>query len=491
MQKPAIIFIIFLILLTTNLYSQIKKMRIVERPILSKSEIVGKTDVNGRYCAAIKVVSNMLGLAYESYNGVVDLESKPSVDIVYLSSNERVLEIYKTGYEPLIIVLSEHGVDLEGKQMWEIHISGDKETEKISVAFITKPDNIEISINDQDFKKTDTFEVPPGEHIVHLKKSGYKDIQDTISVTKDNFVFKYTMEERTYGRLLIYFQGAVDIDINNKSVDRFKNVMKESGGLVIDGLDFKKYKIECNKKFFNKYTTTVELTEEDNIARIRPKFIRKTTSLKLISENVPANGTLSGLNITKKFSINANDSTIFKIPYDNYKITAESKGYLPYEEEISLISANSSKVNLDFQTPSKLKAVLRSVAFPGWGQRYSQKSIRGNIYSFTTLLSIGYGIYFGYQYENELSSYNELSDKYLNATSVEMMNIYYNDWNSSRNKLENYRRQFLGSLGITALIYSLNLVDISFYSPPDRKITTDMSYNNKTNRISLIFSRNF
>ncbi|MBU0712201.1 PEGA domain-containing protein, partial [bacterium] len=100
-------------------------MQIDGTPEKSPSEIVAVRDANGRLCAGIKVISNLEGFSYDSYNGIVRVDKKPGQDMVYISSNERVLEIFCSGYEPLKIILQEVGIILNPKDVWVIKIHGE------------------------------------------------------------------------------------------------------------------------------------------------------------------------------------------------------------------------------------------------------------------------------------------------------------------------------------------------------------------------------
>jgi len=115
-----------LMFFTTSITAEIQKMQIDETPEKSTSEIVAVRDANGRFCVGIKVISNLEGFSYDSYNGIVKVDKKPGQDMVYISSNERVLEIFCSGYEPLKIILQEVGIVLSPKDVWIIKIHGEK-----------------------------------------------------------------------------------------------------------------------------------------------------------------------------------------------------------------------------------------------------------------------------------------------------------------------------------------------------------------------------
>jgi len=77
--------ILCIILFSSFLFSQeLSKMQIVGTPEKSSSELVGVRDANGRFCAAIQVISDMDGFSYDSYNGVVKVDDQPGKNMVYL-----------------------------------------------------------------------------------------------------------------------------------------------------------------------------------------------------------------------------------------------------------------------------------------------------------------------------------------------------------------------------------------------------------------------
>ena len=103
--------------LSNSLFAQLAEMQIVGKPQKLESEFVGVRDANGRICAAIQVISDQDGFRYQSYNGVVKVDDEPGKDMVYLQPDERVLEIFLSGYKPLKVILSEIGIQLREREV--------------------------------------------------------------------------------------------------------------------------------------------------------------------------------------------------------------------------------------------------------------------------------------------------------------------------------------------------------------------------------------
>jgi len=76
--------LLILSVLGSALFAQ-TQLRLEGQPQKSATELVAVQDVNGRYCAAIQVQSNLDGISYDSNNGVVRVDNRPGEDMVFLS----------------------------------------------------------------------------------------------------------------------------------------------------------------------------------------------------------------------------------------------------------------------------------------------------------------------------------------------------------------------------------------------------------------------
>jgi len=86
---------------------------------------VGIRDANGAICAALIVYTNLDNLNFDSYNGIVKINTKPGKTILYLSPQEEVVEVYKTGIlEPLKIILPSNDIYLHSGKVFGIKVLG-------------------------------------------------------------------------------------------------------------------------------------------------------------------------------------------------------------------------------------------------------------------------------------------------------------------------------------------------------------------------------
>jgi hypothetical protein len=164
------------LLITTSLAAQdLRQMRLVGQPHKLTDEMVARRDNDGNYCAAIQVISDMDGFSYDSFDGVVgNVDSRPGMDIVYLKATERVLEIYKSGYQPLRLILSEHGIRLAQREVWQVTLAGDELINALPVIIRFTPDDATLYINNTPTPKAATYSLALGQHSLRIAKDGFQ-----------------------------------------------------------------------------------------------------------------------------------------------------------------------------------------------------------------------------------------------------------------------------------------------------------------------------
>ncbi len=193
MRQSILLFLIFLVI---RAFAQnLPQLQLIGEPELADDELVGVRDVNGRDCAAVQVLTDLSGLAYDAYNGVVRVDHNPGKDMVYLSPDERVLEIMHTGHEPLKLILSEIGIYLRGRQVWRIRLTGEQKLDRIPVAIITNPPGAEVFIDGIALGSGEQFPLTVGWHQLRLVKPGYQPVIQRIQVDESHALHRFTLEK--------------------------------------------------------------------------------------------------------------------------------------------------------------------------------------------------------------------------------------------------------------------------------------------------------
>lgn len=176
----------------------LSQLHLSGQPEKSEAEFVGASvrDANGRTCAAIKVISDLDGFKYTSYNGVVKVDDLPGQDLVYLSPDEQVLEIFLTNYKPLKLLLADQGIRLQERQVWTITIAGDKpKASDLSIGILVTPPGAEVFIDGISRGRGEEHVVAPGSHQLRLVKQGFQTLEETIQVAEKSTIFRFTMQE--------------------------------------------------------------------------------------------------------------------------------------------------------------------------------------------------------------------------------------------------------------------------------------------------------
>jgi len=194
-MKKIVLFLLMISLFPLTYGQETKEMKIVGKPKkLDTGEMVARRDGNGNYCAAIQVISGMDGFSYDSYDGIVgQIDDNPGKDMVYLTSTERVLEVFKSGYKPLKIILSEYGISLKPKEVWQIEIAGDELADVLPVIFRFTPADATLIIDGKPAGTAQTQNLALGKHIIKLVKDSYQTIEKDITVDENNVFFEYKM----------------------------------------------------------------------------------------------------------------------------------------------------------------------------------------------------------------------------------------------------------------------------------------------------------
>lgn len=195
-QITRIACILILITQYLILSQNISNMRIVGSGEYLPNELISETkvDINGEKCAGLIILTDLPDLNFTSNNGIVDIDKFPGKYFLYLSPNERVVEVFSNDHAPLKIILSDYGISLKSGQVWQLKITGERKSDLISITIIKNPPDAFVYI-DGELKGTDkTIRTMPGDHEIRITKTGYKTITDTINVSSSNVYFEYNLE---------------------------------------------------------------------------------------------------------------------------------------------------------------------------------------------------------------------------------------------------------------------------------------------------------
>ncbi len=189
--------ILLLVISFCEFYAQegLNEMRIVGKPEILKSEFISNNnkDINGNVCAGLKIVTDLTGFSYRSNNGIVKIDKQPGRDVLYLSPDERVVEVYCTGFKPLKIYLYDAGISLQSRAVWKVEVTGDKKSDEISIIIRSEPADANIYLDGKEVKSGVSVQTGAGSHSLRISKSGYREVIENIEVSPGNILFERTL----------------------------------------------------------------------------------------------------------------------------------------------------------------------------------------------------------------------------------------------------------------------------------------------------------
>jgi cell wall-associated NlpC family hydrolase len=197
MYKYLLITIFYLLLYTLISSQDISKILVIGKSEHLDTELISNqtVDANGEQCAGLVISTDLTGLAYDSNDGIIKIDPKPGSDLLFLSPTERVVYIYKSGYESLKINLSEFDINLRSGQVWKLKVTGKKILDMIPIHILTTPSELDIYVDDEYKGNVESLLVNEGEHKLRIEGKGYRTKIDTILVTVENNLFKISLDK--------------------------------------------------------------------------------------------------------------------------------------------------------------------------------------------------------------------------------------------------------------------------------------------------------
>lgn len=312
----------WLLLLTLPLSApaqQLTEMRVVGTGEFVAGELVEKSivDANGRVCAGLIVMSDLSGLTFSAYNGIVKVNQQPGRHFLFLSPDERVVEIYCSGFSPLKIILNDFDIRLESGKTWQLRITGEKDL--IPITILTEPEGADITIDGISKGSSKIQHVGAGRHELRAEKKGYNPSRDTINVSSSSVLFnvKLTEIELRPVRIASVPAGA-KITVNGSDKGE-----TDKGVFLFPG----RYTLRLTKSGYLDLEQTVDVTESG----ANTFTFTLTKNSGVLSLTVSPEDAVVLINK----EVHTGRMEIDLVP-GKYKVEVQKKGFLPATENIEI-----------------------------------------------------------------------------------------------------------------------------------------------------------
>ena len=328
-------FFIVLAILLINIpviNQELPQLQLLGEPELAQDELVGVRDVNGRDCAAVQVLTDLSGLAYDAYNGVVRVDHNPGRDMVYLSPDERVLIIMHSGHEPLKLILSEIGIHLKGRQVWKIRLTGEQKLGRIPVAILSDPPGAEILIDGKSLGTGKQQTLSSGSHELRLVKDGYQPVIQRIQVDENHNLYEIKLEKEQ--------DVLVQIDSKPGGAAVFLGEIKLGETPVSQFFPAGRYRLRLVKEWYVTYEDLVDI----QLPKVAQTINLQEDFASLTVNSAPESRLTIYLNGIKQEE--QTPHTFARLQPGTYRVRAQSDEYETAEENVELKRGDKKSLQL-------------------------------------------------------------------------------------------------------------------------------------------------
>jgi len=315
MKKLQLILILIVATLAFSAQFEIVK-DVAERPGDLSVQKYPKKDVNGDWCALLKVFTDIKDLQFKG-NGYENHDYRDGIYYVYMFNESKNLTFIKDGY-----TTKPHNfpISLKSNVVYGIEIKGvgeEKKHEDITINILGEPDNSIVTFDGVEKGKITSLKTSVGKHELKVTRDGFQTYTKTIEVSADKTMFEYKLEKIKQAEIVI-------------------NSNPEGATVYIDGM---KLGVTPVPSFFSEGKYKIKLTSdicedlEDSIEIKYPKT-EKTYQLTDIRGILTIN-----THEKAKVFINGNQVTDYKnlkLPPQPYTVKVEMNKANPIEEKFIL-----------------------------------------------------------------------------------------------------------------------------------------------------------
>ena len=285
----------------------------------------------------------------------------------------------------------------------------------------------------------------------------------------------------------------IETNIEDAQVYLDKKLIGNSSSII---RDVKKgiHLITIQKNDYATYDTTFYL-KENEIRKIRILYKKAWMTF---------NGTPDSMDVTikryyppRQFGTPLKQAEIGETPLNQiemlpgyYIFDIEKFGYRSKKLKLKLKPMNEEIFDINLEKFQKCKALIFSVIFPGMGQLYSEQYNDALIWSSLTIMGLGYIHWANHKLDNDILTYKDLKQQYLNAINEDYANYYYEQADDVNKKITKTKE--IRNIIITATVftYCLNILDIYLAWPYKKNkkinnIKTNTSYSTTDKSINF------
>ncbi len=310
----------------------------------------GQKDVNGQWCAILKVHTDIKDLQFEGFGYEKHDYRGEGVYLVYLQPETKSLKFKKDGYIPKSHTFP---FRLKGNTVYQIDVKAieEKKIEDIAITVQSDPPGAEIFLDGVNKGRTEQVTTSVGRHEIRFEMPGYGTKSVNIQVTAENTLFKESLEKTT--------EVTVEIHSSPEEASVYLNDIKLGETPLATFYPEGEYRLKVVKENFQEVTETVKISKPGLKKRYELTDISAVLTIKTYDKaKVYINGVLyeehEGIKllpqqcvvrvemrtaepVEERFILSAKESKVLRI-YPEIKAGTVQVAVIPDKAQIELVS---------------------------------------------------------------------------------------------------------------------------------------------------------
>jgi hypothetical protein len=148
-----------------------------------------------------------------------------------------------------------------------------------------------------------------------------------------------------------------------------------------------------------------------------------------------------------------------------YRITAHHEGYETYHSTVMLSGREAVALDIKMVAKTRMRAAMRSLVFPGWGQDYVGSRTKGSLLTIGTLAAAATTGIMHLRYESRRHDYDDYNAIYHQTRSVEEREKMLAKHYALQKDAYDAERGRNIVIGVLAGIWAYNLLDAILFFP--------------------------
>ncbi|MFH1687829.1 MAG: DUF5683 domain-containing protein [bacterium] len=149
----------------------------------------------------------------------------------------------------------------------------------------------------------------------------------------------------------------------------------------------------------------------------------------------------------------------------DYTLVASMPGYEARSQRVVIPPDRQVEFSLTLRAKTRLKATLRSLVFPGWGQLYAERPRKAFTLASLSLASVAAYLIVDHRFDNKYQDYLDVRQRYDGAATTTDRRRLWADLQSAQRTAYDAEDNRRIAIGVVAGIWAINVLDAFLFAP--------------------------